>query len=201
MRTNTSIDRAGRSPRLRWLVVAGLIIIGVGVFWYRDTRHTSIVSVAPEHPELVGLRVGSFRGVHLGEDTRAVVRTLGKPVKWGDFPTPTDASEGATPPSGPGEAISLDYADIAIDTKAGRVVWIVTISPRAQTSRGVGVGDSLALARRAYPHLTCASHDSGVDEAFGPPFCYAHMRPGVNIELIGDPILAIVVHGTRPRPD
>lgn len=196
------MDRAGRLPRPGRLAVAGLIIIiGVGVLWYRDTRHTSIVSVAPEHPELVGLRVGSFRGVRLGEDTRAVVRTLGKPVKWGDFPTPTDASEDAIPPSGPGEAISLDYSDTAIDTAAGRVVWIVTISPRAQTSRGVGVGDSLAIARRAYPHLTCAPHDAGVDEAFGPPFCYAQMRPGVNIELIGDPILTIVVHGRRPRSD
>jgi hypothetical protein len=128
-----------------------------------------------------------------------VVRTLGKPVKWGDFPTPTQASEDAIPPSGPGEAISLDYPDLAIDTKAGRVVWIVTTSRRAQTSRGIGVGDSLALARRAYPHLNCASHDASVDEPFGPPFCYAHMHAGVNIELIGDPILTIVVHGTRPR--
>jgi hypothetical protein len=101
MGTNTRIDRAGRLPLLRCLAVAGLII-GISVFWYRNTRPTPIVSVTPQHPELVGLGVGSFRGIHLGQGTRAVVRTLGRPVKWGDFPTPTQASEDAIPPSGPG---------------------------------------------------------------------------------------------------
>jgi len=173
-------------------VVAGCVL------WYWHSRPAPVVDVTPRHPEVVDLRVGSFRGVHIGETTTRVARTLGQPDRWGDFPAPTHASDDAIPPSGPGEAISLDYADLAVDTKNGRVVWIVTTSPRAQTDRGVGVGDSLAIARRAYPHLTCAAHDSGSDEPWGPPFCYAHMHAGVNLELIGDPILTVIVHGTRP---
>jgi hypothetical protein len=173
-------------------VVAAVVVV--------HERGSSPVDVTPVHPEPIRLKDGSFRGVHLGERTKDVVRMLGRPVRWGGIPDPTGASEDEGVPSGPGDAISLDYRDLAIAMRVGRAVWIVTTSPDAQLRRGVNVGDSLAIAERRLPRLRCSPHDSSNDEGgYGPPICQYRVHPGVNLEIIGDPITTIAVHGTRPR--
>lgn len=179
------------------LVVAVIVAAVVVVVHERDS---SPVDISPAHPEAIRLKDGSFRGVHLGERTRGVVRTLGRPVRGGEFPTPTDASPDEQLPSGPGDTISLDYRDLAIAMRGGRAVWIVTTSPDAQLRRGVNVGDSLSIAERRLPRLRCSPHDSSNDEGgYGPPICQYRVHPGVNLEIIGDPITTIAIHGTPPR--
>jgi hypothetical protein len=183
-----------------WLVVIAIVACVVAAAaYYHGTRPGAIVDARPLHPELIRFRTGSFRGIRLGECTRGVVRTLGRPVRWGTFPAPMHGPADAELPSGPANARSLDYADMAVAVRAGRVVWIVTTAPSAQTPLEVGVGDSLAIARLALPRLHCVAHSEPSDPASGPPACFERLRPGVNIEIIGDPITTIAVHGTRPR--
>jgi hypothetical protein len=152
--------------------------------------------VRPRRPELVSFRVGSFRGVHLGEGTAAVVRTLGEPGRRGSFPSPITGPPDAGLPGGPGETINLDYSDVAVSTRSGLVVWIVITAPDAQTYLGAGIGDSLVVWRRALPRLHCSEPS---DPPSGSPACFEHLRPGVNVEIVGDPVTVIAVHGTRPR--
>jgi hypothetical protein len=157
------------------------IAVAVVAFAVSDDEHgpgpAAVVNVTPKAPELVDFRVGAFRGVRLGESRARVLAALGPP----SIHAPSDAEL----PSGPADAISLDYSDMTVYTREDRVVWIVVTSPNAQTRFGVGIGDSLAVARLGQPPP-------------GVPICLERLRPGVNIELIGDPIVAIVVHGTRP---
>src|SRR5690349_25080476 len=100
------------------------------------------VDVTPVHPEAIRLSDGSFRGVHLGEGTKDILRTLGRPVRWGEFPSPTGASGDEELPSGPGDTISLDYRDFAVRSEERRVGkecrgrgagW-----PSKRTGRGAG---------------------------------------------------------------
>jgi hypothetical protein len=187
----------------RWLLaVAVVAVVAFGVW---DDRHghgpAAIVSVTPHHPELVDLRgAGAFRRVHLGEPTAGVVRSLGQPLGYGTSASPTLPPAAAELPGGPADAVSLSYTDLEVYTRHDRVVWIVVTAPDAQTLRGIGVGDSLALARRAYPLLRCDQHDSSTDEGpIGPPICRERVRQGLNIELIDDPIETMVVRGTQPK--
>jgi hypothetical protein len=187
----------------RWLLA--VVVVAVVAFAVWDDRHghgpAAIVSLTPHHPELVDLRgAGAFRGVHLGELTAGVVRTLGQPMGYGTSASTTQPPVGAELPSGPAGAVSLSYTDLGVYTRDDRVVWIIVTSPDAQTRRGIGVGNSLALARRAYPLLRCDQHDSSTDEGpTGPPICRERIRQGLNIELIDDPVVTIVLHGTQPK--
>jgi hypothetical protein len=187
----------------RWVLAAIAIAVVAVAVW--DDRHgpdpAALVNVTPRHPELVDLRAaGAFRDVHLGEFTAGVVRTLGPPTGYGTSASTTQPPAGAELPGGPAGAVSLGYTDLGVYTRDDRVVWIVVTSPDAQTRRGIGVGDSLALARRAYPLLRCDQHDSSTDEGpTGPPICRERVRQGLNIELIDDPIDTIVIHGTQPK--
>jgi hypothetical protein len=177
-------------------VVAAVIAAAA---WYHSTRPAAIVDTRPRHPELVSFSAGTFRGVSLGERTAAVVRALGEPGRRGSFPSPTTGPPDAGLPGGPGATINLDYADMAVAMRGGRVVWIVITAPAAQTRLGAGIGDSLVVWRRAFPRLRCVAHSEPSDPPSGAPACFEHLRPGVNVEIVGDPVTVIAVHGTAPR--
>ena len=67
-----------------------------------DLHVTGALRVIPRKaPEAIRLKDGSFRGMHLGEGTKDVVRALGRPVRWGGFPDPTGASADEGIPTGP----------------------------------------------------------------------------------------------------
>jgi hypothetical protein len=187
----------------RWLLAVAVVAVVAFAVWHDRHGHgpAAIVSVTPHHPEWVDLRgVGAFRGVHLGELTAGVVRTLGQPMGYGTSASTTQPPVGAELPGGPAGAVTLSYPNLGVYARHDRVVWIVVTAPGAQTRRGIGVGDSLALARRAYPLLRCDQHDSSTDEGpIGPPICRERVREGLNIELIDDPIDTMVVHGTQPN--
>ena len=195
-----SLLRGGSFARRAGTLVVGLAtgaIVAVVVVVHEWSAGP--VDLTPVHPEAIRLSDGSFRGVHLGEGTKDILRTLGRPVRWGAFPSPTAASGDEELPTGPGDTISLDYRDFAVAMRKGKAVWMVTISPHAQLRRGVNVGDSLSIAERRLPRLRCSPHDSSNDEGgYGPPICQYRVRPGVNLEIIGDPITTIAVHGTAP---
>jgi hypothetical protein len=57
----------------------------------------------------------------------------------------------------------------------------------------------MAIARRVFPRLRCVAHSTPSDPVSGPPACDERLRAGVNIEIIGDPITTVAIHGTRPR--
>ena len=178
-------------------LLAALVVVSAAALWYRHARSAPIVDVTPRHPQLVDIHAGTYRGVILGAPLAEAIRVLGPPPKQSDYPYPIGAPPDAIAPSGPGSATSLDYQGLAVVIVAGRVRWIDITSPDAQTALGVGVGDSLAIARRAYPHLRCYAHDSSTDEGgIGPPFCDIRFGHGVNLELIGDPILAVIMRGS-----
>jgi hypothetical protein len=158
-----------------------------------------VVRQGRRHPELLSLRIGSFRGVRLGEPAAAVVRVLGEPGRRGSFPSPTTGPPDAGLPGGPGDTTNLDYRDMAVSMRGGRAVWIVITAPDAQTSLGAGIGDSLVVWRRALPRLHCIEHSEPSDPPSGPPACFEHLRSGVNVEIVGDPVTVIAVHGTQPR--
>jgi hypothetical protein len=185
--------------RTRRLAVVGFAAVAAAAAWYLHTRPAATVDVTPKQPEPLGLAVGTFRGVHLGERTQAVVRTLGRPQHYGELPEPTDAPADDQIPGGPADLVSLDYPDVAVGARNGVVIWLVTTSPSAQLRHGVNVGDSLAVAERRLPRLRCSSHDAaGPDgDESGPPICQYRLSSGVNLALIGDPIRTIVIHGVR----
>ena len=195
-----SLLRGGSFARRAGTLVAGVVtgtIVAVVVVVHEWPA--APVDLTPVHPEAIRLSDGSFRGVHLGEGTKDILRTLGRPVRWGAFPSPTGPSGDEELPSGPGDTISLDYRDFAVAMRKGKAVWMVTISPHAQLRRGVNVGDSLSIAERRLPRLRCSPHDSSNDDGgYGPPICQYRVHPGVNLEIIGDPITTIAVHGTAP---
>ncbi|HEY3763701.1 MAG TPA: hypothetical protein VGL44_00965 [Gaiellales bacterium] len=56
----------------------------------------------------------------------------------------------------------------------------------------------MAIARRVFPRLRCVAHSTPSDPVSGPPACDERLRAGVNIEIIGDPITTVAIHGTRP---
>jgi len=195
-----SVLRGGSLARRAGTLAVGLaaVVIVVVVVVVHEWP-AGPVDVTPVHPEAIRLSDGSFRGVHLGEGTKDILRTLGRPVRWGELPSPTGASGDEELPSGPGDTISLDYRDFAVAVRKGKAVWMVTISPNAQLRRGVNVGDSLSIAEHRLPRLRCSAHDSSNDEGgYGPPICQYRVHPGVNLEIIGDPITTIAVHGTQP---
>ncbi len=75
--------------------------------------------------------------------------------------------------------VSWRYRHVAFVLHHGRVAQLSITDPDAQTSAGVGIGDNVEIARRAYPTLHCqtgstlllycaARTSSGADVWFGP---------------------------------
>jgi hypothetical protein len=85
--------------------------------------------------------------------------------------------------------LRYDVVSFAIDR--GNVCSVIVTEKRASTLRGVGIGDPLRVAKRAYPWFDC-----GIPYGYGGvvPACAGRTAWGVNIWFGGHPIDVIEVN-------
>lgn len=188
--------RARAVPRLG---TAGLAIMGLAIAltaWgvYLDQR---VVDRTPSRPLLVDERTGAYRGVAPGTRVAQVVSLFGRPVPGSDDLGPSPLGAGAAELSGPSSLSvtqSWRYRDLAVLHARGTVRGYLTTDPRAETAAGVGIGDSLTIARRAYAGLECGGQTIGSD-ASNPAYlaCSGRLPGGDEIWFGGDPIDSIWV--------
>lgn len=182
---------APRTAGLSILCIA-LTLLAAGV--YLDQR---VVDRRPSSPQLVDERSGSLRGIAAGQPIAQVLVRLGPPVVGSADVAPSPLGVGADlsgPSSMPAGWQTWRYRDIAVLHSRGKVRGYLTTDPRAQTAAGVGVGDSLAIARRAYSNLDCSGVSIGSDSS-NPSYlaCVGRLRSGDAIWFGGDPIDSIWV--------
>lgn len=201
--------RLPAAPRLapRAAVAATVVAALLAVLGVRADRR--VVDVAPDRPALVSERTGTFRGVGLGTSPEAVRRRLGRPVV-----APDGARTAALPLDAPGDlALPADlpagetwrYPGVALVVAARRVRAMVVADPRAQTAAGVGIGDSLEVARRAYAGLSCGGVRRGGAPNPAYPACRSRLpgREGlrrVGIVLAGDPVQSVTLRRGERGP-
>ena len=130
---------------------------------------------------------GSYRGTTIG-DRRSEARRRHGPSQrpaGSDDSGPVGSDEDGTPGSWnpPGSAAvsppDLDYRGrsylVEQRPRDPRVYGIIVTDRRAQTSRGVGIGDTLAFALQRYTQLRC-DVVGPLTEYVRPPFAACHAR-------------------------
>lgn len=143
------------------LLVLALAATGWGIFL--DHR---VVDRVPSRPVLVDERTGAYRGIAPGAAAARVRRLFGEPVvDSGNYvPRPLAArpKEVSSPGSLPGWQ-PWRYKKLVVFISGGEVRGYLTTERSAQTQMGVGVGDSLTLAKRRHPGLECDGVTLGSD--------------------------------------
>lgn len=140
---------------------------------------------------------GTFRGITIGDSVARAGRLFGSPVRGDPNFAPTPVGVAAADLSGPSSMPNWQtwrYRDLVVFTDRGHVRGYLTTDPNAQTPAGVGIGDSLAVARRTYSHLSCFAVALGSD-ASNPSYlaCDGTLTSGLAIWFGGDPIKSIWV--------
>ena len=147
---------------------------------------------------------GRYRGTAIGDRRSAALRRQGKPPraksKDDNGPVDSDFYEDGTPSSwSPPGASSfylgdLNYRGRSYLIEDGRgdppVYGFIITDRRAQTARGVGIGDTLAYARRRYPQLRCDVVNQGT-EYVAFPACRARIAPRRYLGFGQNPIRSI----------
>jgi hypothetical protein len=181
---------AGRPLRRllrRAAVPAGLLLALAFAPWaaWAVLRQVDPLDRRPAHPRLVDLDEASFGGVRIGDPSSLVLQRLGPPPVAPEdgsvMPLLPSSWEAVSPPDRGTLAgdVSWRYRHVAVVLHHGRVVSLAITDPDAQTSAGVGIGDNVEIARRAYPTLRCqtgstlllycaGSTSSGAEVWFGP---------------------------------
>ena len=99
--------------------------------------------------------------------------------------------------SGPGSRPSWEvriFPQLAVFVDNGRVRGIATPDSAAQTREGVGVGDSLEIAKRHYQGLDCYGVTLGSDSTRPSyPACAGRLKGGNEVYFGGDPVDTIWV--------
>jgi hypothetical protein len=147
---------------------------------------------------------GAYRGVALRDPRSAAIRAFGTPVSTTSpaYPIGVGFSDGGpllqrNPAGYDTRPDLLRYEDVAFlstPTPAG-IHSIVVDDPRAATQKGVGIGDPLAAARRAYPSLRCEAARNTL-ESPSPPHCSGKLAEGRYIGFGKDPIRVIALSPT-----
>jgi len=168
------------------------------------------VRVHRAEPVVLDLRLGGYRGAHLGMTISEVQAVLGpgRRTSKDDGTSPSFESAGDFGPSSlqvTGHELSYPGPVIFDLDARGRVEMIEVGDRRAVVSPGVGVGDSISLAEDALPGIRCGEGALGSDEPTYFPQCTARMGSGLRVYLSapysvrGAPI-AIVVLSRAERP-
>jgi hypothetical protein len=126
----------------------------------------------------------------------AAIHAFGQPLGTGSSDHPSSA-EGW--PIGYVEKPDLsDYHGVTFlstPTPAG-IHAIVISDPRAATTKGVGIGDALSEARRAYPTLHCAKARTMSEGETAPAYCAGRLTTDRYIWFGNDPIRVIALGAT-----
>jgi hypothetical protein len=150
----------------------------------------------------LNLRRGTWRGVGLRSTKREVVRTLG-PVKstangpWA--PLGRDyVGQPVTPANPPGEGPVAVWRgrNFAFDSSYGRAYMFIVTARGTKTGKGVGVGDTLAEVRRAYPKLRCDIANKGT-EYVQFPYCTGRVARRRYVWFGGDPVESVTIGSVR----
>lgn len=144
-------------------------------------------------PRIIDERRGAIAGVGLGDRPAGVLAAFGQgrtsrtDRDTGPLDPPDCSCDAASVPSGPSRRASyLRYRKLSFQINGDRVWDIEIVDPHARTTRGVGVGDSLSLVRRAYPELHCGESTYGPGEPTYYPFCAGRTGPGASIYFSAD---------------
>lgn len=157
-------------------------------------------------PKVLDERRGRYRGTAIGDRRSAALRRQGKPPraksKDDNGPVDSDFYEDGTPSSwSPPGASSVYLGDLNYRGRSyliedGRgdppVYGFIITDRRAQTSRGVGIGDTLAHARKRYPRLRCDVVNQGT-EYVAFPACRAQIAPRRYLGFGQNPIRSIAL--------
>ncbi len=198
-RRDARADRRAARAGIGLICIASLLTAW-GI--YLDQR---VVDRSPSNPLLLDDQTGAFRGIAPGAPSGLAHRLFGQPVRGAENRVPTPLGEDYDDVSGPSSTAPSQiwrYRKLVGLVSDARVHGYLTTDSSAQTAAGVGVGDSLAIAARAYRNLNCFGVQLGSD-AVNPDYqgCEGTLRSGDEIWFGGDPIDSIwVVEGEPHQP-
>jgi len=178
-----------------------LAVLGAGCAWM---SHGGGSSTGPRQRSIDEL-AGSYKGVALGHPKSAAIRAFGKPAETSGPSTPlgSDFYDGGpliqrNPPGYDDKPDLLRYENVAFlstPTPSG-IHSIVIDDPRAATQKGVGIGDPLAAAGKAYPSLRCQPERDRGEYAPDPAHCSGKLADARYIWFGNDPIRIIALSPT-----
>jgi len=133
------------------------------------------IRLSPGHPVAIDLARGRYRGVGLDSDRPTIEAVLGRgEPRQNSNSEPLDA--GTSPYSGPNSLPGYvgdqteRYRGASLHlARSGRVDYVEITDRHARTAAGIGPGDSLSVAAKAYPALRCGEFPRGAEE---PPIPY-----------------------------
>lgn len=196
-------DSADRVLRAGGIAIACVATALTAWGFYLDQR---VVDRSPANSVIVDQRTGAFRGVQPGDKADRARRLFGEPVLGSSNRSPSplgqDTTELSGPSSSPADWRPWRYQKLVVIVSRGRVRGYATTDRSAQTAAGVGVGDSLVIAERAYTNLDCSGVQLGSD-AENPQYlaCQGRLPSGDEIWFGGDPIDSIwVLQATPSNP-
>lgn len=141
-------------------------------------------------------RRGAYRGIHLGMRSETVAVLVGAPLPRHDNPYLSPAS---APPFLPADTPDdFVYPDVALTFVGDRVASITVYGQGAATTRGVGVGSSLAEVGALYAGVRCIPRRGGTQPE--DPGCEVALGPRRYLYFSGDPIALITVSQLPPIP-
>ena len=152
-------------------VAAGATVAGVGLATQGSSKPARVLQI-----DEVNGRVGA---VVLGETRENIIGALGQPER----PSP---GLGVQP---------MRYPHLEIDFRNGRVAFIATNDPAAQTEKAVRIGEPISAARASYRKAaTCVP--SSPDRHAAHPHCTVKVPTGT-LTIVGDPIEEMILSRTR----
>jgi len=165
-------------------------------------RHRTI-RLSRARPIAIEPAAGRYRGVGLGDHRARIETTLGRgaPEESSDSGPLDPPNEPFTGPNSvPSSARDQAerYRGVSFHLgRSGRVDYVEIINREARTPVGVGPGDSLSVAAKAYPTLQCGEDAGGADPPVPFPYCSGRLGPrryvylASTYQLSGVPITAI----------
>jgi len=162
--------------------------------WAGGVRHQPAIVVDERRP--------SFRGVGFGSSSAEVERRLGEGDRSDGFAPAGRLPSDAGVPLGLPNPVGVEherpelrrYDDSAFLLLQDRVYAMMLTGAAVETSRGVGIGDSIDEVRRRYDDVRCAEVPGGGTY----PSCQARIRARRFVFFGGDPIRSVTFFSREP---